>query len=319
VLVLAVLFMTVLLGMAALVIDVGQTALERRRLQNAVDAGVLAGVQALPLYPSQATASASTWATNNDVEAGELTAVALSQTNVTNDTITVSAKRTVPFVFGRVLGKNSQDVTATARAVVGSVKGGTGVMPFGLVDLNGASAGFGYNFNQQIALREVPGNHFGPGNYGFLALDGKGGSDLRETIARGGSLTLYQVGDEVLTEPGQKNGPLSQGLAQWAASNGDSMGSSCDNFVGNRSYVNGKLVITKKCEYRVILIPIIDHWPNGRKEVTILGFAQVYLAGMNEGDGKRLDAYFLNDTFYHPEIVFGAVDSYGTRVTKLLQ
>ena len=192
-------------------------------------------------------------------------------------------------------------------------------MPFGLVDLNGSGAGFGYNFNQLVRLREAPGNFFGPGNYGFLALDGKGGDDLRETIERGGSVTKYNVGDEVLTEPGQKTGPLSQGLNGWAASNGDSMGSSCDDFFANRSYVDGKLVITKRCEYRVVLIPIIDHWPNGRNEVTILGFAQVYLAGMNEADGKRLDAYFLNDTFYHPEIIFGAVDSYGTRVTKLLQ
>jgi hypothetical protein len=32
-----------------------------------------------------------------------------------------------------------------------------------------------------------------------------------------------------------------------------------------------------------------------------------------------LDAYFLDDTFLHPDIIFGAIDSYGTRVTKLLQ
>jgi len=317
--VLAVLFLTVILGMASLVIDVGQTALERRRLQNAVDAGVLAGVQALPRFPTDATNTASSWTVKNDVDAGELTGVAVSKTNIDNDTISVTATRTVPFVFGPVIGRNSQTVTTTARAIVGSVRGGTGVMPFGLVDLNGASAGFGYSFNQLITLREAPGNHFGPGNYGFLALDGKGGSDMRETIARGGSVTRYLVGDSVLTEPGQKNGPLQQGLDQWAASHGDSMSSSCNNFEANRSYANGKLVITKKCEYRVFLIPIIDHWPNGRKSVEILGFAQVYLAGMNESDGKRLDAYFLNDTFYHPDIIFGPADSYGTRVTKLLQ
>lgn len=68
----------------------------------------------------------------------------------------------------------------------------------------------------------------------------------------------------------------------------------------------------------MILIPIIDHWPGGRSAgVTILGFAQMYLQGYSESDGKRLDAIFLDDTFAHPEIRLGPINNYGTKVIKI--
>jgi Flp pilus assembly protein TadG len=317
VLIVAAMFMTALLGFAALVTDFGQMALERRRLQNAVDAGALAGVQVLPKYPSDAVLAATTWAGNNGATSGELAAPAVSRTNANNDTITVTATRNVPFHFGRVLGLTGQSVTTTAKATVGSVVGGTGVMPFGIVDGNGPSVpGFGYTFGQVQPLRETPGNFFNAGNYGFLSLEGRGAASLRQVLANGGSRTVFEVGDEVPTEPGQTNGALS-GLDTWAARHGDSMSSSCNNWASSHSYVNGKLVIARQCQYRVILIPVIDEWPRGRHDVTILGFAQMYLTGYNENDDKRIDGVFLNDSFNHPDIIFGPVNDYGTRIVKL--
>jgi hypothetical protein len=70
----------------------------------------------------------------------------------------------------------------------------------------------------------------------------------------------------------------------------------------------------------VILLPIIDEWPRGGRndDVTIKGFAQMYLASYNSSSG-RVTAYFLNDTFSHPDIILGAVNSYGTTVFRITQ
>ena len=318
VLVLATLFMAVLLGFAALTIDGGQLYRARRQLQNGVDAGAHAGAQVLPDHKSDATAAAYSWAANNTVLGSEVTSVVIGKTWVADDTITVSAQRNVPFGFARVLGRDSGNVTATAKVAVGSVVGGKGIFPFGLVDLD-PGPGFGYQFNQSVVLREAPGNFFGPGNYGFLNLDGRGGDGMHDLLANGGSRNWLNVGDNVGTLTGQKTGPVVSGLEDWATHEGDSFASSeCANWDSAHEFVNGKLAIKGKCKYRVILIPIINYWPNGNKDVTILGFAQMYLVNWTPGDGKRLDAVFLQDSMSHPEIKIGAVNGYGTRVVKFI-
>jgi hypothetical protein len=313
------LLLVVLLSFVALTLDIGRLTVARRQIQNGVDAGALAGVQVLPDDVADAKNAAYDWAQKNGMALSEVSSVTISKTNVANDTITVIGTRKVNYVFAPVMNKISGDTTVSAAAIVGSVVGGTGIMPFGLLDLNGPSPGFGYTFGQQVTIKEVPGNFFGPGNYGFLALDGKGGANLRDVIARGGSQTRYKVGDSVDTEPGQKTGPTKQGLDAWSASHNDSMSSSCNDWNGSHSYVNGKLAITPQCQYRVILIPIIDHWPNGRKSVTILGFAQMYLAGYDEDNGKAINAIFLDDSWSYPDVTFGPLNDWGTRVVKVLK
>lgn len=318
------LLMVALVGFVALAVDIGNLAWNRRQLQNGVDAGALAGVQVLPDDRSDATEAAYTWAGKNGVPRADVTSVQISRTYAANDTITVTAQRNVAYAFAPVLravgGQNvtSGRTTTTATAIAGSVVASPGVMPFGLLDLNGPDPGFGYTFGQVVMIKEVPGKGFGPGNYGFLALDGKGGANLRDVIAQGGSKTRYKVGDDVDTEPGQKTGPTEQGLNAWAASHGDSMSSSCSNWNGSHSYVDGKLAIPAKCQYRVILIPVIDHWPNGRHSVEILGFAQMYLAGYDESNGKAINAVFLDDSWSFPDATFGPLNDWGTRIVKML-
>jgi hypothetical protein len=322
VLVIAALFMVALLGFAALVIDTGRATVERRRLQNTVDAAAHAAIMVLPDNPSTASTAAHSWATKNGMS-GALTSVSFSQTSVANDTVTVNGSRSVNYGFARVLGLNSGTITATARARVFSVTGANGLMPFGLVDLNGSSPGFGYTFNQTVTLREEPGSFMEPGNYGFLALDGMGASTLQATLAQGGSNTFYRVGDPVGTHPGQMAGPGIQGLNLWAASNGDSMNSSCGNWNAAHSSNGGVISIRPQCRYRVVLIPIISHWCNGHCYPTIVGFAQLYITGwVGEGSGNsnlRLQGVFISGVVNHPNATLGPANTYGTRSIRLTQ
>lgn len=320
VLVLTALSMTALLGMAGFVFDSGQMTVERRRMQNAADAAALAGVQVLPGSPGLATTAARQWASNNSTTAAEVTSVDVLATSSANDSIRVRVARNVPYSLMRVLGLRSGDVRAEATARVGSVASGSGVMPFGLLDLNGpGTPGFGYTFGQEVTLKEAPSNFFGPGNYGFLTLDSSGGSTMRDTLARGGSQTVYKAGDQISTLPGQKTGPIQQGLDAWTASHGDSMNSTCNSFASVATRVDGKLEVQRQCSYRLILIPIINTWPNGNKPVTILGFATMYLESWTPGNGKELRALFISDSVNLPNTTIGPINDYGTRIVKLVK
>ena len=103
-------------GMGALSLDAGLGYVRRVQVQNAADAAAIAaqfaGLNALTLDPAEITIS-STW--------------------TTNDTICVAPTETVDFFFAPLIGIDSADVAASTAAVVGSLVGTDGLVPFGLV------------------------------------------------------------------------------------------------------------------------------------------------------------------------------------------
>jgi Flp pilus assembly protein TadG len=120
--ILTLVFLTVLLGMAALVLDVGSWYRADRSTQSTADAAALAGAQALPGSTGDATNLASGYASKNG--AG-LDSVSFSSSYGPNDTIKVTVKKSASGVFTKLLGVNSVTVgsKATARtALITSAK-----------------------------------------------------------------------------------------------------------------------------------------------------------------------------------------------------
>ncbi|MGH3032023.1 MAG: pilus assembly protein TadG-related protein, partial [Gaiellaceae bacterium] len=111
--VLTVIFMTVLLGMAAAVLDVGSWYRADRQLQATVDAAALAGAQALPESAGDADALAREYAEKNG---GGLQDVSFSTTVIANDTIEITGERAAPGFFAKLFGVDSVQVHATAKA-----------------------------------------------------------------------------------------------------------------------------------------------------------------------------------------------------------
>ena len=108
-------FMTALLGMAALAVDLGHWYKEQRALQARVDAAALAGAQDLPYDVAAANTDASTYASKNGgAVAGET--ITISQTSKPNDTITVDANRNTQTFFAKTFGISSVSVKAHAVA-----------------------------------------------------------------------------------------------------------------------------------------------------------------------------------------------------------
>lgn len=179
-----------LIGMGAFVLDVGAWFRADRQLQQVVDAAALAGVQALPSNPSQASSLASTYATKNG---GASPKVTITSTTDTNDTITVSASESVPGFLSRVLGVGS--VTAGASAQARAIRPGQAryVAPIVVNQKNKWLQCTPPPCTNDVTLDyqdpyKNGGGANGAGNFGFIDLGsstGNGTSDLREQIAKG--------------------------------------------------------------------------------------------------------------------------------------
>lgn len=118
--VITVLFLSfVLVGMTAAVLDVGSWFRADRALQATVDAAALAGAQALPDDPGQATALALQYANKNGggISAGDVT---ISTTVTPFDTIKVDGTRPAPGFFAKIFGIDTVTVGAEAKARTGT-------------------------------------------------------------------------------------------------------------------------------------------------------------------------------------------------------
>jgi Flp pilus assembly protein TadG len=123
--VITVVFMVVLLGFAALVIDVGSWYRAHRSAQSTADAAALAGAQVLP-DTQNATALAQQYVTKNSSggsgpgTGGTTPQITITQQGYEPDTITVKVSRPSPGFFAKVFGSAFGSVnvsgTATARA-----------------------------------------------------------------------------------------------------------------------------------------------------------------------------------------------------------
>jgi hypothetical protein len=112
--VLTVIFLVVLIGMGALVLDVGSWFREQRDTQSDADAAALAAAQELPISVSEADAVGRQFLLKNGVTTAP--DISFSRKFADNDTVTVRVNRPAPGVFARVFGIDSVDVGARATA-----------------------------------------------------------------------------------------------------------------------------------------------------------------------------------------------------------
>jgi hypothetical protein len=128
--VLTLVFLTVLLGMAAAVIDVGAWYKTHRQTQATADATALAGAQELP-DTTAAKPLALDYAGRNGggVNGADVT---FSSDRATNDTVHVTARKTVPGLFTKLFGINSVTARSTAAARVGTMTSARWAAPIGV-------------------------------------------------------------------------------------------------------------------------------------------------------------------------------------------
>ena len=280
-------FMIMMLGFVALGIDVAKLMATRTELQNAADAAALAGASALDLTtgkirPDSALIRAQATSIRNKAFVAGPQAVTLLAAdvavNVNANEVTVTVRRdpssdgSMVTHVAQVLGLPRLQVKATATAKAErTCEECERLVPLGAVPPVGQQ---NFTTGQVYTMKVDGGNSISPGNYGAVdfpdcnegpcaGMGSTGGSTFRCLLENGYGCCI-SIGQQIVTEPGNKVGPASQGLrARWAADTDQRNNITYSQYNGNNS--------------RVVNVPIITPPSNGRNTVTVVGLAAFFL------------------------------------------
>jgi Flp pilus assembly protein TadG len=291
--VLTILFLAGLLGMSALVLDVGSWFREKRQLQLTADASALAGAQVLPGSPSGATSLAIQYSQTNGrpVTSND---VAITSDLSSNDSITVQAKSVAPGFFSKLFGINTVNVGATATARAGFASQALYVAPMVVSKSHPLLADSGCPCYQQETTLDF-GKMGAPGAFGMLNLIGGNGtvgaSELGSEILNGFDkylpLGLYR------SDPGAKF-------------NSSNIQSALDARLGS-----------------VLLFPVFDTLNgNGQNaEYNIIGWVGFHLDGYDaHGNVATLTGYFTQFIAKGIQASSGTTQpDFGVRVIQLVK
>jgi Flp pilus assembly protein TadG len=205
--VLTAVFFVVLLGMAALVLDVGSWYRADRSAQATADAAALAGAQSLPSNPSGAGTLAIQYSDKNGGGVSP-TNVTVSSGEMANDTIKVMLTRPASGVFTKLFGVRTVTVGAKATARASLFDEARYVAPIGVHVLNPKLKGttgcpcFGSGSPTTLPL----GKTGAPGAFDLINLDashgGTGPDTLADWILHG--LDAYLPLGDYYSDPGAK-------------------------------------------------------------------------------------------------------------------
>jgi Putative Flp pilus-assembly TadE/G-like len=180
VVVLTTVMLAALLGLGAMVMDVGVWFHAKRQLQATADAAALAGAQSLPTDPGQAESLAVQYGASNGggVDAGD---VSFESQWVANDTIVVHAHGTQSAYFAKVVGFGSQNIGASAKARSEAPAEARYVAPIGVDRLHPMLSGGGcpcFDESTTLDLKKI-----GPGAFRILNIDGSHGGTGQTILA----------------------------------------------------------------------------------------------------------------------------------------
>ncbi|MCX7971322.1 MAG: hypothetical protein N3A57_07140, partial [Negativicutes bacterium] len=260
---------------------------------------VLAGVQNLPASPATARALAGQYAAVNGLTAADVLTSAVS---ADGRQLTVTVSRRVQFYFARALnlaGGNFDGATVTARASAGLAvaSGARDIVPFGIVRQN-------LVYGSRYVLKEGAGGGYN-GNFGALALGGRGASVYRLNIQEGYD-GVIRVGDYLTTETGNMSGPTRTGVNYRI---------SLDPCATYQTVQRGSP--------RIVTVPIIDSLAvNGRSQVLVVGFASFFLEGVGgNGNLNYVEGRFMQmiDPLAETDTGSQAAGDYGLYRVRLVQ
>jgi Flp pilus assembly protein TadG len=282
--------LTTLIGMVALVIDVGVWRTERGHMVNAADAAALAGAANLNKGASSAVAVAVQAAKVNGATSANAVAYTTSST-AGPDTIKVTVTAPGKPYFAKLFGITGFDInaTATARVYAYTALQSKPLFPIGVTPESIPA------FGTEVTLK-YGGGSCTTGNCGAIELPGQnngcsianGKGEWKSLLAGTDTPCTVAVGDTLTTEPGVAVGPTDQGLDYRIGSNSDTF----DQVV--RTDPNGGLsTIIDWSSPRLVEVPIVVNasdgsstWPSGRSDVRVVGFAFFFITSWDGGEVK---------------------------------
>jgi hypothetical protein len=313
------LLMVCLLGMTALVIDLGSLYQKRGFFQTVADSAALAGAQELPENSNSAKDAAIEYAVMHNVTLDPDNDVKISLTYTDYDTITVTPSNPdTPVFFAGVLGITSADVGARAIAMVGKPIQVYGVVPWLAVIPEGADwedwlwevAG-----DEQIISGDLDESDFL--SWDSIENPGQWLTRYRDRIINGYSEPL-EVGDTIyarIINISQTIHATEERVGTW------------DPFGDLVTYSSGSVIKLAKSDTQFVMVPVAyevevpkkanDKWS---EEVEILGFAPFILTRI-EGHGGNAEVIgrFIHQAIIINEGEIEGVESVGLRVIRLIR
>ncbi|MGI5900051.1 MAG: Tad domain-containing protein [Christensenellales bacterium] len=299
--------MVVLLGMAALAIDVGMAYLGAGQVQKAIDAAAYSAGRMLPVDTSDISAqnqikdNAIIYASFNGYDNLSRSDIILDDVFMGKYTsMKIEAGQEYTTVFASVLGIDSINFTRKAIVKLSPISSTTGLAPLGLLESE-LKERMESGDLEHVVLKygKKSGNIF---SFGALDLDGKpggGANDYRLWLAQGYPGEVY-IGDILIEEPGNMTGPTYQGFS--------ARYNDCTHFdaqSGGLGCITGRY--DPNCR-RVIKVVVYE--PDAKKTVRVCGFAAFLLEDQtNNGyitgtflniisDGKASGEELSDENFY---------------------
>ncbi|MBI3128635.1 MAG: hypothetical protein HYZ11_13610 [Candidatus Tectomicrobia bacterium] len=293
----AALALPAIIGMGALAVDVGYLYTARNALQNAADAGAMAGANVLAGSNSQSNASqqAASFANQNIAGIGYLSGAAPVVSFPTATTIRVQINHSVGLFFAPVIGVPAASIQVSATAGFSAVNGlpPNGIVPIGIYCNNPGACNGQLALNQLLSdIKRHCGNFFGSGgstcNYspenpadGEIFLTGmtlEDASDVSNAQFRnevyGGSPASVSIGQHSRALPGTREG-WSSGMTDRLAEGRNEM----------------TFVVIERLEP-----------PVGNYNIRVVDFVQVRVNSFKVGHGNKQDSFDI-------EIIRGPVSS----------
>jgi len=291
-------FLVVLLGMAALVLDIGSWYRADRSTQSTADAAALAGAQALPYDTANGRSLALQYANKNGggVTSGDVT---LSSAYTANDTITVHVHRQAQGVFTKLFGVRTVNVGSKATARASLMQSAQYVAPIGV------------NVKHPMLKGSLSCPCFGQGNATTLPL-GKTGAP--------GSFDLLNI-------DGSKGGTGGQILADWIL-HGYSGYLPIGSYLSDTGSKWNDSLVQNALEQRmntdpVLLFPVYDILTGQGSNATyhVVGWAAFHITGHTaSGNSGSITGWFERITWDGIESTSGdgSNPDLGARVVKLV-
>lgn len=263
-----------LLGVTAMVIDVGRLYHEKSVLQNALDAAVLGGAHALKTSEVQAASVAKDIASKNSFSIDD------SNLTFTSDSIKATKEVTVPLTFAKAIGIPEAKVSATAKAKITLLKAAKGITPIAIEESS-------LPYGTELKCSNTGVHH---GNCGYLDINGSGANGLVDGILNGSEIA--EGAEYVDTEPGEKWGPVKAAFETLISND------------ASKSHCQSPDTADNSCD-RIIFVTVIETWDDidGKGTVKVVGLAAYWIQEIREP--KRIIGQFV------PTITYGEAGGSG--------
>lgn len=256
-------FLTAVVGLTALVVDFGSLYLTKSKLQNVVDAAVLAGAQELPGNIEQAKTEINKLIQAYEEDPNNFRIV----TNNNDTTIEVNGSKTGQLYFAHLLGIKAPIIEARSKVVLRPIASASGIIPLGFVQTDNLAFGSPFTLKEKVN---------GDG-FTSLILSGSGAKQFELDLTYGYDGEI-QIGDLLNTRKGTMAQPTIRGI--------QARMNSCPNATYRNYPAN--------CE-RVVLVPMYTLFNSS--QVKVVGFATIFLEGVStSNEGAEIYGRFIQHT-----------------------